>query len=63
MNSGFFETVEERSGIRKGAVVASALVVGITALLMWREPKYAGEIAALGVGGVALSLYIGTRHG
>jgi hypothetical protein len=59
--TGFFDAVEERSGIRKGAVVASALVAGLTALLMWREPKYAGEIAALGAGGVALSLYVGTR--
>lgn len=59
--TGLFETFEERSGIRKGAVVASALVVGLTALFMWREPKHAAEFAALGAGGVALSLYVGSR--
>lgn len=60
--SGFFDTVEERSGIKRGAVVASLGIAAVAALLAAREPRRAGEIAMFGAGGIALSLYVGSKR-
>jgi len=59
---GFFDAFEEQSGIKRGSVVASVAIAGLTVLFISREPRRAVEFGALGAAGVVLSLYLGAKR-
>jgi hypothetical protein len=62
--SGFFQTVEDKTGMGTGALLATLAIVGVTGLLAARNPKHALAISAAGAAGVAVALAANaSKHG
>jgi hypothetical protein len=61
--SGFFDSLSDKTGFKKGTIAAALGIGGLTAILMSRNPRHALEIAAAGAAGIvgSFALDMGSR--